>query len=771
MDRREFLKASAITGASATLAGCGHPEHQLIRFIPEEELVPGVATWKPSICPLCPAGCGLLVRVMEGDAEVVRNGQIGLIKMGLAKKLEGNPAHPISQGKLCVRGQAAIQITYHPDRLRHPLKRTGPRGAGAFQEVTWDQAIDELASKVGALAEANNQGALAFWMRPSRGQRRELVAQFLHRFGAPPPFSFELFGEDVLRRANALSFGREQLPTFDLARTRYVISFGADFLGTWNSPVSQNIGYGLMRQGRPGQRAKLVQLEPRMSQTGANADEWLPIRPGTEGVLALGLAHVILNGRMRSADAAGRAGTLVDGWMNGLPDFTLPHVETLTGIAAARVERIARELAESAPAVAIIGGAPLAQTNGLFHALAVNALNALVGSVETPGGVFFTPIPNASSKPDAAGERERRRQSAAPTLDKLAAGILSAERPPIQILLLDEANPVFAAPPAWRVKDALQKIPFIASFGNFLDETSILADLILPDHSFLESWVDDVPEAGTTMAVASVAPPVMKALHQTRAMPDVLLDVARRLPRLNPPLPWQTFEQMLRASFEALPARAAPQTTPGTQPAVDVWSKAQEQGGWWAETPAGTRPPPNVATRDPGRPVSFVAARFDGETNEYPFHFLPYASQAFLDGSLAHLPWLQELPDVVTTAMWSSWAEINPKTAERLQIAQGNVVEIASRHGSLRAPVLLSPGIAPDVIAMPVGQGHEHYTRYATGRGANPISLLAPIVEEETGALAWAATRVRVSRVAGADLQLILFAGALRERPHEHEGR
>ena len=100
MQRRDFIKISTVTGATAALATCGHPEHQLIRFVPEEDLVPGVASWKPSICTLCPAGCGLVVKVMEGEAEVVRNGRLGLIKMGLAKKLEGNPNHPINQGKL-----------------------------------------------------------------------------------------------------------------------------------------------------------------------------------------------------------------------------------------------------------------------------------------------------------------------------------------------------------------------------------------------------------------------------------------------------------------------------------------------------------------------------------------------------------------------------------------------------------------------------------------------------------------------------------------------
>lgn len=105
MDRRHFIKLTAISGTTAALTACGNPENQLIRFIPEDDLIPGVATWKPSICPLCSAGCGVIARVMEGDAEVFRNGQPGLIRMGLVKKLEGNPDDPISQGKLCSRGQ------------------------------------------------------------------------------------------------------------------------------------------------------------------------------------------------------------------------------------------------------------------------------------------------------------------------------------------------------------------------------------------------------------------------------------------------------------------------------------------------------------------------------------------------------------------------------------------------------------------------------------------------------------------------------------------
>src|SRR5689334_579139 len=165
MDRRDFIKLTAITGTSATLAGCGNPEHQLIRFVPDEDLVPGVAEWKPSICPACAAGCAVSVRVMEADVETTRNGQQGVVKTGVAKKLEGDPKHPISQGGLCARGQASIQITYHPDRLTQPMKRKGARGSGEFEPIAWDAAIGELTSKLDALAADRDQKSLAYLMR------------------------------------------------------------------------------------------------------------------------------------------------------------------------------------------------------------------------------------------------------------------------------------------------------------------------------------------------------------------------------------------------------------------------------------------------------------------------------------------------------------------------------------------------------------------------------------------------------------------------------
>lgn len=738
MDRRTFIKLTAITGTSATLAGCGVPEHQLIRFVPDEELVPGIAEWKPSVCPLCSAGCGLNVRVMMADVDVTKDGQQGVVRKGVAKKLEGLESHPISRGGLCTRGQAAIQVTYHPDRIAQPLKRTGNRGSGTFEPITWEQALTELVGKFDALAAADNQKALAIITGGRRSHRQLLFEQFAARYGAPAPIAYELFSDDLLRRANQLSFGFAQLPTFDLGQAHFVIGFGADFLGTWNSPVAHAQAYGHMRQGRPGVRGAFVQVEARMTPTGASADEWVAAKPGTEGVLALGIAHVLMRDKLRPA-GTGRAGALIAGWAAGLPDYAPDRVASVTGVSAKRVERLAHEFAERSPSLAIVGGVPLAHSNGLFTALAVNALNELAGAVGQTGGVLFTP--------------QLARPAAAPrtSLAQLASGVVP------QMLIVDEANPVFSAPRSLKVREAIEKVPFIVSFGHFIDETSALADLILPDSTFLESWADASPESGAAQAVVSVAGPAMKPLFDTRAMGDVLLEVAGKLQK-PVDLGATTYDAFVKAALAPL--------------GEEAWSTAQTQAGWWGDLPSGAAAQPSPVDAAHA-PVSFVEAAFNGDAAEYPFQFLPYPSAAFLDGSLAHLPWLQELPDPMTSAMWSSWVELNPKTAERLGIHLGDVVEVTSSAGTLRAPAFLNPALSPDIIAMPVGQGHTNYTRYATGRGSNPIELLAPVLHEATGTLAWAATRVKVARAGEPDGSLIMFSarGELREEPFEGEVR
>jgi anaerobic selenocysteine-containing dehydrogenase len=437
-----------------------------------------------------------------------------------------------------------------------------------------------------------------------------------------------------------------------------------------------------------------------------------------------------------------------------------------TGVSAEAITRLAHEIAAADASAVIIGGAPLAQTNGMFNALAVNALEALVEGGHGQPILSFTPQPFIATGVSGAASSVDM-QGSFSAMSAFTQAILKGQRTP-KVLLLYDANPVFGAPASLQVREALAKIPYIVSFGSFVDETSACADLILPDHAPLESWVDDVAESGASESVISIAPPAVHPLHNTRAMPDVLLDVAQRVGGpIAAALPWKSYDTMLRAAYVPLRQHLGSGTP---QSEDDFWNKITTQGGWWGSAPSAKS---GTASTSPGHAAEkFAEPEFDGSAQEFPFYFLPFPSQSFRDGSLAHLPWLQEMPDVITTAMWSSWVEINPKSAERLRIAPGDLVEIRSQHGSLRAPAILSPGIAPDIIAMPIGQGHENFSRFASGRGANPLAILAPLTERETGALAWAATRVKLARVGGAEEgKLITFAGGMSQFPIEQERR
>src|SRR5688572_5696673 len=183
MDRRSFIKLTAVSGTTAALASCGDPDVQFIRFVPDEDIVPGQAVFKPSVCPLCAAGCGLTVRVMGADADVVRDGKTGVVQIMAAKKLEGSAAHPVNRGGLCARGQAAIQVTYHPDRITQPLKRTGNRGEGRYEAISWDDAIAEVVAKLNELQTGGRQSALLYLSRTHGGHRGALIEGFLNRFG------------------------------------------------------------------------------------------------------------------------------------------------------------------------------------------------------------------------------------------------------------------------------------------------------------------------------------------------------------------------------------------------------------------------------------------------------------------------------------------------------------------------------------------------------------------------------------------------------------
>lgn len=702
--RRTFLKLAGAATAGSLIPGCKENVHKLVPYLlPDDQIVPGVADWYASVCGECPAGCGILVRVMEGRA----------------KKIEGNPSHPINRGKLCARGHASLQRLYNPDRIHGPLKRVGKRGEGKFEPISWDEGMASWRKHL-----QTHRGHALMLSGPLSSTLSQVMKAFMDYMGGPLVIH-DPWVDHALIGAVEAGFGRRVVPNFDLADSDYVLSFGTPLLEHWLSPVAMGIAYGQMRQGRPSVRGRLIQIEPRMSLSAANADRWIPIHPGTEGLLAIGIGQLMLK-RQDTPTDLGHS----DAYRDLFKAFDLGEIVRRTEVGYDDIERLAGEFGSAHAPVAIAGGPASAHTNGTAALIAVNLLNIISGRVGKPGGVrFFESVKPSIFEHEEAPISERR-------FLELIDGADAGRFP---LVHLHQCNPLHTIPPSIPVRRLFERAEFIVSFNSFMDESTDLADLILPDHVSLEAWSDHAHLDEGRVPVVGLAQPVVKPLYDTRAVGDVMLEVGRSIDDDVPAiLSHATVRDVIRSNWEALLSQ--PDRTNEPDWFETAWIERLKEGGWWGsargvQSPGGDRRSPNY---------EYESALFDGNAAEFPFYFYPYPSLALGNGEGANLPWLQELPDPLTTVVWGTWAEINPKTATARGIRQGDLIRVTSPHGSLDIPAVHFPGIRPDLIAVPIGQGHRTYGRYAANRGVNPIGLLGALFDRDSGRLATAATRVRI---------------------------
>jgi len=655
IDRRRFLSVLGISGAgAAVLSGCSTDRVQkLIPYLVQsEDQVPGVATWYASTCSECAAGCGLHVKTREGRAI----------------KLEGNPEHPVNRGKLCSRGQAALQGLYNPGRLKAPMARTA---GGGFQEITWDDAIQRLAAKLGAAG-----GKVAVISGAGRGTLSDLLADWTAALGGRL-VRYQPFDYEPMRAANKAVFGRDELPAHDFARARYVLSFGADFLETWLAPVENQRGFAESHGFHDGRMAKHVAFAPRMSLTGQNADEWHAIRPGSEAALALALANLLVT--EHGAAAGSLAGSLAA--------FTAESAAKESGLPAEAIRRIAGEFAAAKPSLAVAGGVASQHRGAVEACAAVNVLNWVAGNIGQT--VRFGADLEAGD--------------GAAALDALGSALDGGQ---VAVLLVHEANPLYAVPRSAGFAARFAKAGFKVSTSPYLDETAAQCDLLLPDHHGIERWDDARPRAG----VVSLMQPVMEPVFKTMATGDVLLKTAQKaggaLARFNAP----TYEAYLKARWAEF-AKAQ-----GQADAEGFWRAALQRGGVF------TAPPAVEVQPVPGFTPAYTAPAFDG-TGE--FYFAPHVSSFLHDGRGANKPWLLENPDPVTKITWQSWVEVHPATAARIDVRNGEILRLTSPQGTIEVPVYVYPGLHPEVLSVPLGFGHTEYGAYAKGRGVNALDLVA----------------------------------------------
>jgi len=655
IDRRRFLKVLGVTGAgAAAVSACGigpEPTERLIPYlIQPEDQIPGTATYYATTCRECAAGCGVRVRVREGRAV----------------KLEGNPDSPINRGRLCARGQAALQGLYNPDRVAHPMVRNA---SGKFEEIDWDGALQRVIAKV---REAQGKG-IVFLTGAEHSTFGDLVDEWMKEVGGRR-LSYEAFGFEALRAGNRMAFGTATLPTYDFANAKYVLSFGADFLDTWLSPVEFQNGFSRAHAfdaGRPASMAKFTYVGPRLSLTGMNADEWIAAKPGTEGLLALAMAQVIMGEHLARVPAD--ASRLV----SVLAAHTPRAVSQMIGIDEETIVRLAREFARSGGGLAVAGGMATQAANGAEIVAAVNILNYVVGSVGTL--VKFGADLSVGATNTFAD------------LTTLTADMTDGR---VALLFVHGTNPAHSLPGAFQ--QALGKVAFKVSFSSYLDETAASCDLILPDHHPLEQWGDSRPRAG----VIGLQQPVVQPVFGTQPTGDVILKLSGRT---------GTFLDYLQAKWRGRHAANFDQ----------YWMDSLAKGGVYGEAP--TRPV-RLATTAGNFSTTFAEVPSWGGDGDQTVVVFPHP--ALHDGRGANKPWLQELPDPVSKIAWHSWVEVHPDTAAKWGLATGDFLLLQSKFGGQKFPAWITRSVRPDVLAVPTGQGHSAYGRYAKDRSANAFELL-----------------------------------------------
>ena len=669
LSRRHFIKILGI-GSLAFAPGCNsRPEKNLFSYDQApEDMVTGKATWYASTCRECPAGCGILAKNREG--RVI--------------KVEGNPLHPINQGKLCMRGQAAVQGVYNPDRIRRPLLKKGDGWkALSFREAEaiLKQKLEEAAAKgdhrVHVLTEVVG---------------RELFSHFedsMRKWRSQPSLVFEPFAYESLKTANQKVFGIEGLPSYRMEEADFLLSLGADFLETWLSPVEYGRKFKQMHAVNQGRKGFFVFVGPYQSLTCANADLWLSCYPGTEIVIGLGLVREALQGNRGNGFPADLRSAL----QTISSPFTKEKVTELSGVDPDLYASLVNRIRQARKPLILGTGTGATGPTGFQVNVVANLLNGLLDSE----------LALIDFNRRHAVEKAASRSEVTALFEKLRAV-------PEGVLLLNNVNPVFALPSSVGAAQALkQDNLFSVSFSNFMDETTQLANLIFPVRLPLETW----DEYSGTLDIVSMLQPTMASLTGAPHLGDLFLRLA-----YGEKGPAKSFQEFLSIRLSASGL---------IRDRVD-WVNMLREGGLFEKNPSAKLSPRWISRDETSRTLSSVSMQ---KKTDLTFYAAP--SVRFFDGRGANRPWLCEVPDPLTKIAWQSPVWVNPQTLKQHGLKQGDVLELKSQWGTLEAPAYETEGVRPGVLLMSLGQGHEKFGRYADGMGTNPVKILPPQTEPVSG--------------------------------------
>jgi anaerobic selenocysteine-containing dehydrogenase len=661
----------------------------------------GAVTYADSTCALCPGGCGITVRKIDNRAV----------------KIEGQPGHPINDGRICSLGASGLQYLYGPTRIKSPMKRIGERGEGKWQNISWEEATGILTKKLADIRKKGEAHTVAAVAGSDNGTVPALLQRFLLAYGSPNFIRTPSHRDDDELAVSTL-FGGDGRSGFDLENADYILSFGSGIADGWGSPVRMLRVCSLWKD----KRIPVVQVEPRLSNSAAQATRWIPIHPGTEADLAMGIAAVMIaQNLVGSGDISG-----LSDWKNKLlADYDPAKVAQTTGIKANVIVELAKTFAAAKRPLALCGRGKGQTAQSLRETAAVYLLNALTGNINQKGGMWIMPAANDTQWPAVTPDESAETTLRQPRIDGAGSGKYTGSRYllsrlataldgvgpyPLQVLLVARANPCYSLHDARHLRAALAHVPFIVSFSSFHDETAAMADLLLPDHVYLERYEDVPVGAAIPLQVVGLSKPVVSAQFNTRHLGQTLITMAQAMGgSVARAFPWKNYETCLQETL------------------AEQWDGLMKTGVW---VKTDIRPVGSSARLN-GKDAPPVQA--EGDTNAFPLLLIPYDTLRITSGYLGDAPFMIKTVADTVIKHQDGFVEIHPETAGAIGLGEGSSATLTTPHGKADVRVHLFEGIQPGVIAMASGLGHSAYDGYLADKGVNTNELIGPVEDPSSG--------------------------------------
>ena len=790
--RRNFLKLGAasaaapfITGGATLCAAKGLPVMGGADFSPE--------TGKKRIA--IPSACWQCV---------TRCPNMAFVEDGRLVKLEGHPDSIRTEGKMCAKGQGGVNQVYDPDRILYPMKRVGKRGEGKWKRISWDDALGEVSARLKKLRDEGHPEKFMFHYGRMKSSCSKLIKSvFLANYGTSTIAGHTSICESSKWTAQELTWGKHY-DNWDFDKTQYVLNFGSSVLEahTNSIPEAQRLARAMAERG-----VKMITFDVRLSNTAAKSTEWHPIKPGTDLAVALAMSNVIMNEGLFKGEGAkfldfclathdrkASLGDKVAALKTHLKKYTPEWAEKISGVPAADIARIAREFATAKPAAVISYRGAVTHYNGIDAERAIQMLAAITGNIDNPGGRTkpvgpswkYPKGPKSKPKSKSLGILNGFKGAAVFPTHGISHNVFKmikdgkAGRPEVYMWYC--YSPVYANGDCQENIDVMKDeklIPFLVAVNPFYDEGVALADIILPDATYLERWDWEDNYSPTQVAEYAIRQPVVKPLGEVRDFGDVCIELAERL---GFPLGIKSKEEFIQQACEMTSAvkkaggfeymkKAGVYHDPKAKPKYFSFMKElkpeayqaegvlfdETSGTYWNWKKSKAKTEEEAKTKGYRGTSSaykgYVGVEVGGKAyagfkpDKLPLSGMFEIYSPLMAGKkLSGLPAWTAAPEhekmkddqliLVTFKMAEQiqsrsqnckWlteiyhdnpAWINPASADALKIKDGEKIKVRSEVGEIETVARVTPAIVPGAIGMSHHCGHWEYGRYASGKKA-----------------------------------------------------